>query len=166
MTIEAGMAAPPLTLTLEDADGVKHDLGAELAQGPLVLGIYKSSCQASKTIFPFLERIRRRYGEAGVRVLGVAQDSPTITRSFARRLDLDFPILIEGDAYPVSIAFDIQATPTLYVIGRDGRVTYTTMGFFKQQVEEVGAAVAAALGTDVRPLLTEDDASVPMFVPG
>lgn len=166
MAIEVGAAAPDLALTLADADGTEHDLAAALAGAPVVLGIYKSSCQASKTMFPFLERLRERYADAGVRVLGVAQDSATITRSFARRLELNFPILIEGDDYPVSKAFDAQATPTVYVIDRDGNVTYTTMGFFRQQVEEIASAVAAAVGQEARPLLSDADNAVPMFVPG
>jgi len=166
VAIERGAAAPALAMELEDAEGNRHDLATELSGVPLVLGIYKSSCQASKTMFPFLERVRERYGD-GVRVLGVSQDSANVTRSFARRLGLTFPILIEGEDYPVSRAFDIQATPTVFVIGADGKVAYTTMGFFKQQVEEIGLAAATAIGREPRPLLDEEaDAAVPRFVPG
>ncbi len=166
VAIEAGAPAPALSLTLEDAEGEPHDVGEELSGQPAVLGIYKSSCQASKTMFPFLERVRERYADADLVVLGVSQDSANITRSFARRLGLTFPILIEGDQHPVSRAFEIQATPTVFVLGADGTVAYTTMGFFKQQVEEIGEAVAATTGREVRPLLGEADVSAPMFVPG
>ena len=67
-----------------------------LAKGPVLIGIYKSSCQASKAMFPFLQRLADRYGDKGLSVFGIAQDSANITRSFARRLDLTFPILVEG----------------------------------------------------------------------
>ena len=166
MAIEVGAAAPPLDQTFEDAEGNARVPGATLAQRPLLLGLYKSSCQASKTFFPFLERLHERYSGDGLTVLGVSQDSANITRSFARRLGITFPILIEGETYPLSRAFDIAATPTIYLIRPDGIVTYTTMGFFKQTIDDLGNAVAAELGLDPTPLVTEADAEVPFFVPG
>ena len=165
-TIEVGQMAPVPQAPVEDADGTRRDLRAALAAGPVVLGIYKSSCQASKTIFPFLERLHRRYAGNGLSVFGVAQDSANITRSFARRLGLTFPILVEGDGYPVSRAFDIAATPTVYLIRPDGTVAFTTMGHFMPTVNELGEAVTGALGLPSEPLVTDADADVPVFVPG
>lgn len=165
-TIDVGQRAPLPDGALDDAEGGSHDLRAVLARGPILLGIYKSSCQASKTMFPFLERLRRRYGSDGLAVYGVSQDSANVTRSFARRLDLSFPILIEPEGYPVSVAFGITATPTVFLIAADGSVSATTMGFFKGPVNEFGDAVAAVVGRSPEPLVTEEDAAVPVFVPG
>lgn len=165
-TVGVGAAAPALSMTLEDADGMPHRLGGELASGPLLLGIYKSSCQASKTAFPYLQRLADRYGASGLTVYGVAQDSANITRSFARRLDLTMPILIEGPDYPVTMAFEVVATPTVFLIGTDGKVAWSSMGFMKPQMDELATAVADQLGEPPRPLITEADADVPMFVPG
>lgn len=165
-TIEVGQRAPALELRLEDVDGMPHDLEAALERGPLLLGLYKSSCQASKTMFPFLERLHRRYAGEGFTVLGISQDSANVTRSFARRLELSVPILIEPAGYPLSVALGITATPTVFLIGQDGSVLFTTMGFFKGPVNELGDAVAAAVGRPPEPLVTDEDASVPIFVPG
>lgn len=165
-TIEAGQQAPELGAQLHDAEGGAHDLRAELARGPVLLGLYKSSCQASKTMFPYLERLHQRYGPDGLRVYGVSQDSANITRSFARRLELTFPILIEPDGYPMAHAFDITATPTVFLIRSDGTVAHVTMGFMKAAVDELGAAVATELGRSPEPVVGDWDAGVPMFVPG
>ncbi|HEX5499528.1 MAG TPA: TlpA disulfide reductase family protein [Thermomicrobiales bacterium] len=166
MAIEVGAQGPATDRTFEDAEGQPHSLAAALDHGPLLLGLYKSSCQASKTMFPFLQRLYERYGDKGLTVYGVAQDSPNITRSFARRLGITFPILIEPDGYPLSNAFAIAATPTIYLLNRDGTVAYTTMGFLKPGLDAMGEAVANALGEPAAPLVTEADADVPMFVPG
>lgn len=165
-TIEVGQAAPSLDIALQDADGVAHTLGEALERGPLLLGIYKCSCQASKTMFPFLERLGRRYADNGLTVCGVSQDSENITRSFARRLDLSFPILIEPVGYPVSEAFGITATPTVFLIKPDGEVAFETMGFFQHPVNDLASAVATAVGRDPEPIVTAADEGVPMFVPG
>lgn len=151
-----------------DADGVEHVLVDALKQGPLLLGIYKSSCGASKAMMPMLNRFVDRYGIFGLQVFGVAQDSANVTRSFARRSGgLDYPILIEGDEFPLSIAFDIFATPTIYVIGQDGAITYTTMGFLRVQLEELSRAVADVLGVEYQTIIHEEvDEEIPLFVPG
>jgi thiol-disulfide isomerase/thioredoxin len=165
-TIAVGAAAPALEMTLADVEGGEHSLGEALTRGPVLLGIYKSSCQASKTMFPFLQRLADRYGPDGLSVFGAAQDSANITRSFARRLDLSIPILIEGPDYPLTLAYDIVATPTVFLIRKDGTVAWTTMGFMKPQLAALGDAVAAELGVEPKPVVSDDDADVPMFVPG
>jgi peroxiredoxin len=166
MTIEQGQKAPFPDGEFDDAEGRPHDLRSAVAAGPVLLGIYKSSCASSKQMFPFLERLHERHGADGLTVLGISQDSANITRSFARRYGITFPLVLEGDDYPVSRAFDIMATPTVFLIEPDGTVAYTTMGFMKPALDAMGDAVADALAEPHQALVTSDDADVPMFVPG
>jgi cytochrome c biogenesis protein CcmG/thiol:disulfide interchange protein DsbE len=166
MTTEQGQKAPFPGGEFDDAEGQPHDLTRAVANGPLLLGIYKSSCASSKQMFPFLERLSQRHGGDGLTVLGISQDSANITRSFARRYGLSFPLVLEGDDYPVSRAFDIMATPTVFLIEPNGTVAYATMGFMKPALDALGDAVADALGKPHQALVTSDDADVPMFVPG
>lgn len=166
VTIEVGEAAPGLSDSYPDANDEQHVVADALARGPVLIGMYKSSCQASKAMFPFLQRLADRYGDRGLSVFGVAQDSANITRSFARRLDLSFPILVEGPDYPLSRAFDIAATPSVFLIRPDGTIAWETMGFLKPQIDDMAAAVAEAVGAQPEPCVTDADADVPMFVPG
>jgi peroxiredoxin len=166
MTIEQGERAPFPTGEFNDAEGQAHELSRAASNGPLLLGIYKSSCASSKQMFPFLERLHERHRADGLTVLGISQDSANITRSFARRYGITFPLLLEGDDYPVSRAFDIMATPTVFLIEPSGNVAYATMGFMKPALDGLGDAVADALGKPHQALVTSDDSDVPMFVPG
>lgn len=166
MTIEQGQQAPLPVEPFADAEGTEHDLARLLEAGPLLLGLYKSSCGSSKQMFPFLERLHERHASDGLTVRGVAQDSANITRSFARRYGITFPILLDGEDFPLSRAFDIAATPTVFLIGRDGTVSYTTMGFMKPGLDAMADAVADVLGKPHEPLVTDADVDVPMFVPG
>jgi peroxiredoxin len=166
--IGVGSPVPEVPETITDASGEPRSIAEALRRGPVLLGIYKSSCQASKTLFPFLERLHQRHRGTPLTVLGVAQDSANITNSFARRQGITFPILIEPEGYPVSRAFGIYATPTIYLLLPDGTIGATTMGFFRDPVNEFGDAVAASVGTDPEPLYTDVDkeAGTPIFVPG
>jgi cytochrome c biogenesis protein CcmG, thiol:disulfide interchange protein DsbE len=166
MTIEQGQQAPLPNAEFTDAEGQARDLKSIVADGPMLLGIYKSSCASSKEMFPFLERLHERHRADGLTVLGISQDSANITRSFARRYGITFPLLLEGDDYPVSRAFDIMATPTVFLIEPSGNVAYATMGFMKPALDGLGDAVADALGKPHQALVTSDDSDVPMFVPG
>ena len=168
MSLQVGEAAPLLDTPFVDADGTEHVLADRLARGPLLLALYKSSCGASKAMMPVLNRFVDRYGASGLQVMGVAQDSPNVTRSFARRSGgFDYPILIEGDEFPLSEAFDIFATPTIYLIRQDGTIAYTTMGFLRVQMEDISREVAGVLGADYQPIIQEEiDEEIPLFVPG
>lgn len=168
MSLQAGDQVPDLDRTFPDSEGVEHNLADALRDGPLLIGIYKSSCGASKAMMPILNRFVDRYGIFGLQVFGVAQDSANVTRSFIRRSGgLDYPVLIEGDDFPLSIEFDIFATPTVYVIHQDGAIAYTTMGFLRVQMEEFSQAVADVLGVAYQPIIQETvDEEIPLFVPG
>lgn len=166
MTIEQGQMAPFPETAFFDAEGIERDPRRIVESGPILLGIYKSSCASSKQMFPFLERLHQRYGQNGLTVLGVSQDSANITRSFARRYGITFPILIEGGEYPLSRAFDIMATPTVFIIKPGGTVAYASMGFLKPGLDALGDAVADAVAAPHEPLVTAADGDVPMFVPG
>ncbi|CAN5784937.1 hypothetical protein BH24CHL4_BH24CHL4_21660 [soil metagenome] len=166
MPLEAGNAAPPLTTPYPDQGGTEHTIAGRLKDGPVVIGLYKSSCAASKAMMPLLNRLQDRYGEHGLSVFGVGQDSANVTESFIRRSGVEYPVLIEGEEYPLSRAFDIFATPTVYVIDKDGQITYSTMGFLRDQVNDIAAAAAAALGLDAEPIVGDDEDDIPRFVPG
>ncbi len=164
MPIEDGASAP--IFTLKDAtDENKYDLAEALEHGPALLGIYKSSCQASKTAFPFLEKIHQAYSDGEITVWGIAQDTPNVTRSFARRAGVTFPMLVDKNDYEVSRAFDIMATPTIYLIDTSGTVVWQGMGFQKPAMDELSKKVAELLGTSPLDLTSGTD-DVPGWVPG
>lgn len=166
MTNEAYGVFPVPAEPLRDAEGSIWDLESVLNAGPLVFGVYKCSCQASKTMFPFLERLHQRYRDHGLTVLGLSQDSANVARSFARRTGVTFPMLIEPDGFPISRELDITATPTVYVVRPDHSIAFTTMGFFKGPVNELGHAAGTLVDMPAEELFTADDADVPVFVPG
>jgi peroxiredoxin len=164
--LDTGSTATVLDIVLPDTEGSERSIGEAVKSGPVLLGIYKSSCAASKVMLPMLDRIQKIHAVDGLTTFGVAQDSPNITRSFARRYNLSIPILIEGQSYPISSGFDIRATPTVVLLRNDGTVAYSTMGFLRDQVEEIEEAVAAELGVPPKQIITPDLADIPFFVPG
>jgi peroxiredoxin len=164
MTIAVGDAAPDMQLP-DAAEGTEYSLSEALSRGPALVGIYKSSCEASKTMFRMLEQVRQTYQDERLSVLGVAQDSPNVTRSFIRRIGVSFPILVEGDEYPVSKEYDIEATPTVFLIDQSGNVVWQAMGFQKDAINELSEKVADLLGQDTQDVFAGVE-DIPGWVPG
>lgn len=164
MPVDTGSAAPRFALA-DAQTGERHSLDEALRRGPLVLGIYKASCQASKTAFLFLEKLAQQYPADRLTVWGIAQDSANVTRSFVRRIDITFPILIDEDDYQTSRDYDIMATPTIYVIDRSGAIVWQAMGFQKPAMDELSAKVAELLDESVVDITAGTD-HVPAWVPG
>ncbi|HEX7103563.1 MAG TPA: TlpA disulfide reductase family protein [Nitrolancea sp.] len=160
--IDVGSKAPSFTLN-DAVESLPHQLSEALERGPLLIGIYKSSCEASKTTFPFLEKLHHAY--PALTIWGVAQDSPNVTRSFARRSGVSFPMLIDNDDYAVSRAYDIIATPTLFLIDRSGTIIWQRMGFQKASIRELSNVIADLLGVSSVDILAGSEA-VPAWVPG
>jgi peroxiredoxin len=162
--VDVGATAPTFTLS-DAAEDLQHahSLSEALERGPLLIGIYKSSCEASKTTFPFMEKLHQAY--PALTIWGIAQDSPNVTRSFARRTGVSFPMLIDDNDYTVSRAYNIVATPTLFLIDRSGVVVWQRMGFQKASMHELSNVVADLLGVPRVDILTGNEA-MPAWVPG
>mgnify|MGYP001080119343 CR=1 FL=1 len=164
MPITVGSKVPSFAL-LDALAGEDHRLHDALRRGPVVVAIYKASCQASKTAMPFLERIAQAYPRERLTVWGVAQDSANVTQSFVRRTGVTFPVLIDQDDYAVSRAFDIPETPTIVLIDRDGTVIWQSSGFQKTSLAELSRRIGELLGLEPADLLAGTD-EVPDQVPG
>jgi peroxiredoxin len=164
MSIETGSTAP--TFSLDDAvEGQSFDLDSAVKAGPALVGIYKSSCEASKKMFTMLERLRQAYPEDAITIWGVSQDSPNVTRSFRRRIGITFPILVDAEGYPVSAAYDIEATPTVYLVDRNGTIVWQLMGFQKPAIQELSEEIAKLVGVEPVDVVSDTD-DIPNWVPG
>jgi peroxiredoxin len=162
MPLEPGTSAPLFILNDAERDQ-PYALAEALERGPVLIGIYKSSCEASKTTFPFLEKIDQAF--PGLTVWGIAQDSSNVTRSFARRTGVTFPMLIDSDDYEVSRAYEMVATPTLFLIDRSGTIVWQRMGFQKASMTELVAKIASLLNSPPVDILAGSE-QVAAWVPG
>ena len=69
------------------------------------------------------------------------------------------------DGWTVSCAYDPPATPTLFLVGPDGRVQFTGQGFSKGDLNAVAESIAGHLGVQPAVVAERDDGN-PDFRPG
>lgn len=163
MTLEVGARAPDFTLT--GIDGRSYSLSKALAPGALALVFFKSSCGTCDLTFPYLNRLAQAYPDRRWRIWGIAQDPPDAARDYAERFGVKYPVLVDGEGYPVSQAYDPPATPTIFLVDSDGRIAYTTHGFSKADLNELSVAIAGRLGAATRLIAQKHDGQ-PDFKPG
>ena len=144
-TLAAGTKAP--LFTLPAMDGADFSLQDSLARGPVVLAFFKDSCPVCKYSFPLYDRLFRAYGNRGVTLVGVSQNSKKDTESFNRRQGVTFPVLLDDTkTFPVSNAYGLRTVPTLFWIAQDGGIEISSVGWSRKDFDAIGEKMAAAVG--------------------
>jgi peroxiredoxin len=131
-----GAQAPDFTLP--DMEGTPRPLQEWLARGPVLAVFFKVSCPTCQYTLPFLGRLHQRLqGKAAV--IGISQDVRRKTEQFNREYGVGFPVLLDSEDanYPVSNAYGITHVPTLFLIDPDGRISSSSTGFVRAELEEI-----------------------------
>jgi peroxiredoxin len=115
-----------------------------LQKGPVIAAFFKVSCPICQFTFPFLERLYQRYGGKDVSFLGISQDDVKSTNSFAREYSATFPMAIDEKekGYVASNAYGLTMVPTIFLIDTDRKVRLSSMGFVKNDLEQIARELA------------------------
>lgn len=141
-----GATAPVVSTT--DLENHTVDLGQWLGKGPVVLEFWASWCVPCQQLMPKMDSAFARYHDRATFVginVGLNDSVPAI-RAWLDRYHPGFHVLFDSAATAVR-AYDVQATSTVFIVGRDGRVAYAGVG----AAQELSAALARILGTDPPP---------------
>lgn len=165
-TIAAGQAAPPFRLG--STDGKARTLKEGLAQGPVLAAFFKVSCPTCQYTFPFLERMYQQLRSAGAKDLqiwGIVQDDAEDGASFAKELDITFPILTDEEPFEISREYGLNFVPSIFLIKPDGRVEIASDGFSRVDLLAIHKSLAAHFSVNP-PALFQPSDKVPEFKPG
>ena len=143
-------------------DGGRFSLLSELKKGPVLAAFFKVSCPTCQYAFPFLERLHQAHGDKKITIIGISQNNLRDTAAFLKEYGVSFPVLLDDpDGYAVSNAYGLTNVPSLFLIGQNGQIEITSVGWVKPEIEEINRHLAAAQqtplpeifkpGEDVRP---------------
>jgi len=164
MSITTGSPSRDFSLA-NVADDRRVSLAGGLAAGPVLVGLYKSSCRASKATLPVLQKLYETYPADRIAIWGLALDSANITASFARRYTLTLPLLIDDEGYPTGQAYGITDTPAVFLIEPSGVVSWQMVGFDKAAIDRLNQEIALRLAVEVADLSAET-ADLPTHIHG
>jgi len=151
-----GTTAPDFTLPT--TDGKTFSLRDALAGGSVVAAFFKVSCPVCQYAFPFLERIYKAYGNKNVTVVGISQNEKKDTVAFMKEYGVTFPVLLDDtNTYRVSNAYGLTNVPTIFWIAEDGEIEISSVGWVRQEIEEINHKAAEATGDGVKPMFRPDE---------
>jgi peroxiredoxin len=141
--LPAGTKAPDFSLPAPD--GSKFSLQGALAQGPVLVAFFKVSCPVCQYTFPYLERLYQAHGGKKITIVGISQDNQQNTAAFLKEYGVTFPTLLDdADGYAVSNSYGLTNVPSLFLIGQDGEIEISSVGWVKQDVEDIHRKLGAA----------------------
>ncbi len=129
-------------LTLRDEDGNPRPLAELWRAGEALVLIGHGDCKTTRQTLPYINRLHRR--APGAAIVGVMQDEPEAARALRAELGLALPLWLESDPWPLAEALGLAVVPTLFVIGRDGRIAATSEAFRKADLEAFAARFGGA----------------------
>jgi peroxiredoxin len=149
--LEAGVQAPQFELPAMNGPG--FSLQTALKNGPVLAVFFKISCPVCQYAFPYFERVYKAYGPGKVSIVGISQNEKQETAEFVKRYGITFPILLDDTkSFPVSNAYGLTNVPTAFWIAEDGEIEISSVGWVRQDVEEIGRRVASAGGQAPKPI--------------
>jgi peroxiredoxin len=149
--LTAGTIAPPLDLPA--LDGSRFSLEDALRRGPVLAIFFKISCPVCQYAFPYFERIYKNYGGKKISIVGISQNDKEESTEFAKHYGVTFPILLEDTKrFPVSNAYGLTNVPTAFWIAEDGQIELSSVGWVREDFEDLVRLAASASGTDPKPL--------------
>jgi peroxiredoxin len=139
-----GEKAP--SFTLEDINGNKVSL-SDFHGRVVIVDFWATWCHACEESSPELEWLHRKYKDKGVAVLGISLDAGSDAvekvRAFARRLDLNYPMLMGND--DLARAYRMQGIPTTYILDKDHVIVKRYVGALPQLGDIMAAEIEKLL---------------------
>jgi peroxiredoxin len=149
--LTAGTQAPGISLPT--LDGKQFVLREALQHGPVLAAFFKVSCPVCQYTFPYLERLHQAYGDQKVTIVGISQDDRRNTEAYLKEYGVTFPTLLDDpNGYAVSNAYGLTNVPTWFLIGQDGEIEISSVGWVKTEVEDASRRLAELQKTPPRPL--------------
>ncbi|MFN2387543.1 MAG: peroxiredoxin family protein [Thermoanaerobaculia bacterium] len=158
-TFDPGSRFPPITLHEETGRPVNPPAGENLYV------FYKTTCPTTEMAWPHLERIRLLADGGSLAVVPVSQDDPEETAEFHRRTGFSAPALYDPPPWTVSESLGLWSVPAFFLVGGDGVVRQTALGFERDKMESFAARAAELAGRPFAGLFDPGD-TVPAARPG
>ena len=143
-TLSTGEHAPDFRL--DDLAGGEKRLSELLTKEPVFLAFFKVSCPTCQFTLPFLDRMYHALAKGKAQMFAVSQDDGEATGEFHREFGITMPTLLDSarKGYPASNAYQLSHVPSMFLIERDGSISWSSVGFSKKDLEALGAKLGVA----------------------
>jgi peroxiredoxin len=144
--LAAGTSAPDFSAV--DIDGNPVSLSSHLGKDVVLLDFCSTWCEPCIAELPHLRALYESNKERGFLVVAISLDGPETVQNvagLARRNQLTFPMVIDGDARISSLYNPKRTAPVTVLIDRSGKIIAIREGYTSGDEEPLAVDVARAL---------------------
>ena len=118
----------------------------EAYRGKIVwVDFWASWCTPCRRSFPWLNAVMQKYADDGFVVVGVNVDKEReLAEQFLEETPARFPIVYDPDG-DLAREYELIGMPSSFLIGRDGRVISSHVGFRRDERERYETSIVEAL---------------------
>jgi peroxiredoxin len=134
--------------TARDIEGKNVKLSSHLGKDVVLLNFCATWCEPCVAEFPHLRKMYEANKAKGFIILGIAMDGPETVANvpaFARRNQLNFPMLTDEDSRIASLYNPKKSAPLSVLIDKSGKITAIREGYNPGDEEFLAKDVAKAL---------------------
>lgn len=126
--------------------GVDGEVRLENLKGKVVyLDFWASWCKPCVKSFPWLNDMKQSYADKGFEVLAVNLDKDrALADEFLSKMDVDFIVAFDESGKSAA-AYKLKGMPSSYLIGRDGKVYASHIGFKEKDKAKLEQAIKELL---------------------
>lgn len=118
---------------------------AKLRGKVIYLDFWASWCKPCKKSFPWMSEIKKKYAEQGLEVVAINLDVDRKPADlFLDQFEINFIIAFDVDAISAD-EYKLRGMPTSYLIGRDGNLYATHVGFKEKDAGKLEDAIERLL---------------------
>jgi len=136
--------APDFSLNRLMVDNEKIKL-SDLKGKVVYLDFWATWCAPCRKSFPWMEEIHKRYQNDGLVIVAVSVDGKQdVAEKFVKDTGVTFITAID-DSKKTAKTYNLRAMPSSYLIGRDGSIISSHLGFRTSKTAAVEAEIKKAL---------------------
>lgn len=125
-----------------DLPTINGNIQLESLKGKVVyLDFWASWCVPCKKSFPWMNQMKQSYAGQGFEILAINLDKDKkLADEFLKGMDVNFEVAFDESGKSAS-EYKLRGMPSSYLIGRDGRVHASHIGFREKDKEQLEQAI-------------------------
>lgn len=125
-----------------DLPTASGNIQLESLKGKVVyLDFWASWCVPCKKSFPWMAEMKQSYADQGFEILAINLDKERkLADEFLKEMNVNFKVAFDESGKSAS-EYKLKGMPSSYLIGRDGRVYASHIGFREKDKEQLEQAI-------------------------
>jgi len=123
----------------KELGGEDFDLARHIGEKPVVLFFWSFFCGPCREEMPILQKVYEEIGIDKVHIVGINLDGEKLGNAIEKFMsdsNLDFTTVFDelnGLEYKIADPYGVAGTPTVYAIGLEGQIIFSTVGRIEPQ---------------------------------